>query len=1255
MGIGLTKTPFFVPLAAPLNSEVARKMLAPGSVLSQSNTTMDRQGQVSKRAGSQVLSTPTQATLPSGGTIPTPWNLATLGGNLNLLGVPGSQPIMPWLSDQEAYIQANATNSGVNTLFWGPITTSQDPVLASAYESTSVAPTCLSQVGSSCSANNFSLTAYESVLASTSNVVMQITDSATNRIVCSTTFTAGYRPKCMTVGQYMVCVFVDPAFDIIGTFRFAVFDSGNLGTGAPTYYNAGDVGTTTATPFDLKLTGSTQISICFASLTNTAFGIDFTPSSGANTLYQLRDHTNTIIPAQFAIAWSQDLANVGKIAVVAADSTKGVVMYWDFGAIVSSISKSRVDYVLDSSATAKAIAEFSTSTHPAGVQGIWDLACYTTSLNVDGNFTCTYTIANLFDLANAAVYRATRDGSVLTTGAAYWFGLVQTSNWFRLAGTTCIKLASPLLLDPLGSLEFIGTPIPIYVQTPPTSNTDFIVRDGQSVPAPMATINAQAGGGIPIRNNCLSLTSVNVSGDTIMATATLLDLYELTSDSILVPVFGVSNLTVHALVQGETSLSPAVEAFGGLMVPGGTLMYFDGQTFAEADFATSPPPLHIVAQNDGGTLGAGTYYYDYQYAYRTVTGRVRKSGFSAIGSVATTDGMGKSTHVTGHYLNATGWPNVWIEVYRTPVNSNIAVGTNFQLVRILPNNPNAGTFTFTDLIPDNGLGASQYGGDGAIVDNSPIGGVKLVAVFQNRLWFVSPDYPQTLYYTDQDTGLPGNPNDGLVFNINSFALDVLDANGPITGLQAMDTELVVFKADAVYAVTGSGPDPLGANVNYIWQLVAEGVGCSNPHSLALAQDGTWFMSESKRSGIMTLSRGLTVDYSGQGVREFSGLTITSAVVVPTASQIRFYSTEGTTLCWDWISKIWSTFTGQSCANAIYFNGSVVYAPLSGTFAGYVLAETPGYYAEGVLYGHNVVTSSADLANSTGFAMTNGNYSTLDVGRQLLIYGTGYSFVNNSTQIVSNDGIYTITSYVSDSTVTTSPAPPLAGLLAPGYFAEVSAGRINMDVDSPWLSFANLRGWQRTYRVQPVGDTAGSHIMFLNLFRGFNDSDHTGYAEKLFDTTVSGSDWTSQLKPYVGKMDAMKMQFLCVDKPNTGQSYTVSIPVVLGVDGSNPGGNIILSNSQTYKTGDTIEVLLDANGNNGTYTITGYTDPGSGIQLQVTPSASANQPFSASTVILQTGFVLAPATAGPIINGATLVVGVKKGAAKVPSTVNMGGG
>lgn len=1252
MGIGLTKTPFFVPLAAPLNSEVARKMLAPGSVLSQSNTTMDRTGQVIKRSGSAVLSTPTQATLPSGGTIPTPWNLATLNSNLNLLGVPGPQPVMPWLSDQSAYIQANAAHSGVNTLFWGPLTTSQEPVLASAYESTSVGPTCLSQVSQSCTANSFSLTAYESVLASSSNVVVQITDSATNRIVASNTFTNCLRPACITVGQYLVCIFADLTNT---TVQIAQWDSLNLGTGAPVLNNVGNVFPTAPSMLTPHLKNSTTLTFLYTEAPSfVVVAYDWTPSTQTSLGYTLEDHNSANIPAANAVCWVQDFAGSGKTAIVASDPTTGVKVYWDFGAVVSSASKSRVEYVLDSSTSAKTLADFGSGAHPTGVLGIWDLACYTTSTNVDGNFTCTYTVANLYDLANAAVYRATRDGSVLTTGAAYWFGLVQTSNWFQLAGVTCIKLASPLLLDPLGSLDFLGTPIPIYVRTAPTSNTDFIVRDGQSIPAPMATINAQAGGGLPIRNSCLSLTSVNFAGDTIMATATLLDLYELTSDSILVPVFGVSILTVHAVVAGEVSLSPAVEAFGGLMIPGGTLMYFDGQTLAEADFATSPPPLLLVAQNDGGELGGGTYYYDYQYAYRTVTGRVRKSAFSSIGSVATVGGMGKSTHVTGHYLNATGWPNGWIEVYRTPVNSDVSVGTNFQLVRILPNNPNGGTFTFSDLAPDNSLGASQYGGDGTIVDNSPIGGVRLLAVFQNRLWFVSPDYPQTLYYTDQDTGLPGNPNDGLVFNINTFALDVLDANGPITGLQAMDTELVVFKKDAVYAVTGSGPDPTGANSNYNWQLVAEGVGCSNPHSLALAQDGTWFMSESKRSGIMTLSRGLTVDYSGQGVRDFSGLSITSAVVVPSLSQIRFYSAEGTTLCWDWISKIWSTFTGQPCACAVYFNGTVTYAPLSGTFAGYVLQETAGYYAEGLISGRNIVTDPTDAANSTGFVMAGGNFTTADVGRQLLIYGTGYSFINNSTKLVSNDGVYTVASWGNNQTITTTPAPPLAGTLATGYFSEVSSGRINMDVDSPWLSFANLRGWQRTYQVQPVGDTAGSHILFLNSFRGYSDTDQTGYAEKLFDTTVSAADWTSRLKQFVTKMDSLKLQFLCVDKPNTGQSYTVNIPVVVGTDGANPSGFIGLTNIQSYKVGDVLAVSGDTNGNNGTYTITGTSLAG-GIFAIVSPSAPQSATFSAGTVVTQTGFVLAPTTAGPIINGVTLVVGVKKGAAKVPSTVNMGGG
>lgn len=1234
--VPLLKTVVNVPLAASLATETTDKLVTVGSVLELQNAYMDRTGEVLKRNGSEVLITPTQATIPSGGTIPAPYNLAVYQDQLEVLGVPGPTAIQTWLPEQSALVQASPTSTGATSLFWGPVTTTLTPILAnSEYQAASNLPTVLSAVSSCCQSTQYTLTAYELVTPTQSNVVLVVSDRSSGQQVASTTYTNCLRPKCKAVGNFLCCIFADLTNT---TIQIAQLDTTNLGSAVPVLNNIGNVFPTAPTMIDVTLLNSTTLAFIFnQSSSNDVTAITWVPSTQTGTNTSLQDHTGTPIVATNALCWIQDLGNSGHTSIVTANSTAGVVAHWGFAALSGGTSNSTRDDVLDSSTVGKAAAAYATTGTPGGVLGVYDLACYTTSNSATGEYTCVYTCLNLSKQNSAVVRRAFRSGSSVTTGATYWANVVLASNWFTEAGTAMIVVGYPLPLNPGGTLSTIFGQPPFYTQTQPTT-AYYLVRDGLNQPTPIATFSMGSGGGLPLRNSSLAPVSIDtITGDALVSLASILDFTEiLSSPLVTIPVMGVSLCRIHATAAGETTLSAPIEAFGSLFLPGGTLLCWDGQTLGEAGYSNDPAPLTLVQSNGGGQLNASsTYAYMYQYCRATKGGRQRRSGFSAIGTVSTNGAIGNSVSVTG-FMNTITGTGGWIEVFRGAANA----AAGFQLCGTIPNNPTVSTFTFNDLLADSELGAAAIGGDGELVDNQPIPGASLVVTYQGRLWFVSPEHPQTLYYTDVDTGLPGGPNDGLVFSTDDFAVDVIDQNGPITGLQVMDTELVVFKKDAIYLVQGSGPDGNGAGATYGFQLIASGVGTSNAHSIVLAQDGTWFMSESERSGIMTLSRGLTVDYTGSGVRTFSGEVVTSAVVVPSQSQLRWYTSGGTTLVWDWISKIWTTFTGQPCASAVYYNGSVAYAPLSGAFAGYVLQETPGYYAEGTVQGHNIQVTSTDTATSTGFIFANAYFSSADVGRTLVLLGTTN---------ISNDGIYSVTAVTNGTTIVTSPPPPLVGVLnatAPVY-AEVTSGRIVTETDSPWLSLALLKGYERIYRMQGVGETAGAHALFARLLRGYNNADEVGFGVQTF---TSIPDWTWELRPREQRMDAMRANLTVTDLPYMGSgSSTATIPVVLGLDGSNPAGNLIVTNAQSYKTGDHFTVASDTNGNNGTYAISSIVVVGGAPQFVVTPSASANQPFSASAVVTQTGAVLSAPTAGAVTNGLALVVGTKKGLRRVPNS------
>ena len=402
-----------------------------------------------------------------------------------------------------------------------------------------------------------------------------------------------------------------------------------------------------------------------------------------------------------------------------------------------------------------------------------------------------------------------------------------------------------------------------------------------------------------------------------------------------------------------------------------------------------------------------------------------------------------------------------IELYR----AQTGVGGAFNLVTVGEQRPDdQHQASINDNLSDDVIAEQEeLFSDGGILGGTPLPGVSLVASFQGRVFVVSPESPQSLFYSNPDSAGSSGGGEGLLFDTTNLSLDIIDVHGPITAIQPMDAALIVFKGDAVYAVTGSGPDGTGQNGGYSATLLAAGIGTNNPRSVVLqvgsgtAADGVWFQSNSKRAGIFTVTRGLTVEYTGAGVRRYSDEAIISALVYPDQSQIRWYTQSGRTLVYDWISKIWGTNTGQPCLSAVLYEDAPTYAP-TGSLAGYILKEFEGAFQEG----------------ATG-------------------------------------------SYVPYSTT----------------------------VASPWLSLAQLKGYERIYRVQGVGRTVGAHTLTVQLYGDYSDTNLLATYTKTF---AAPGAWDWEIRPEVQKLDAVKVVITVTDPSgvaSAGASLT-GITLVYGV-------------------------------------------------------------------------------------------------------------
>jgi hypothetical protein len=177
-----------------------------------------------------------------------------------------------------------------------------------------------------------------------------------------------------------------------------------------------------------------------------------------------------------------------------------------------------------------------------------------------------------------------------------------------------------------------------------------------------------------------------------------------------------------------------------------------------------------------------------------------------------------------------------------------------------------------------------------------------------------------------------------------FTTQVNPAGGQITALGSMDDKLIIFKRDNIYAVYGDGPLPTGENDNFSEPiLISADVGCSNINSVAYTPSGLMFMST---KGIYLLTKNLQTQYIGAMVEDYNDADITSAQLVEDVNEVRFTTSTGVTLVFNYYFEQWSTFTNQFGISSATWKNKFVYA----TSDGKVFKEnTSVYYDDDVSY------------------------------------------------------------------------------------------------------------------------------------------------------------------------------------------------------------------------------------------------------------------------------------------------------------------
>jgi hypothetical protein len=249
--------------------------------------------------------------------------------------------------------------------------------------------------------------------------------------------------------------------------------------------------------------------------------------------------------------------------------------------------------------------------------------------------------------------------------------------------------------------------------------------------------------------------------------------------------------------------------------------------------------------------------------------------------------------------------------------------------------------TITDGRADSAiLGNTLLYTTGGVVENIAPPASMGSALFKNRMFLVPSENPNTLWFSKQVIqNVPVEFSDLFTLYV-APTTGAQGSTGPVKCISAMDDKLIIFKKDAIYYVTGNGPDNTGLNNDFGDPVfITASVGCSNPNSIVLMPMGLMFQSD---KGIWLLSRDLSTNYIGDAVEAYNNETIQSAENIPGTNQVRFVLDTGVTLTYDYYYQQWSTFTNINAISATLYQGFHTYLNQYGQ----VFQELPGSYMDG---------------------------------------------------------------------------------------------------------------------------------------------------------------------------------------------------------------------------------------------------------------------------------------------------------------------
>lgn len=377
------------------------------------------------------------------------------------------------------------------------------------------------------------------------------------------------------------------------------------------------------------------------------------------------------------------------------------------------------------------------------------------------------------------------------------------------------------------------------------------------------------------------------------------------------------NLATFRINQSEQYSSEIAKT---LDLTGGQLWQYDAVKPVEQGFQVWPEDLFAVTSTTGGLLTAQTYFYAFIYEWTDGQGNLHRSAPSVPIKVVTT-GTTSSNVINVPTLRITykvGQNPVRLVGYRWSTGQQ----NYYQFTSItspIINNIAIDSIAVTDTLADSAiLGNTLLYTTGGVIENIAAPANNATTLFRNRLFLIDAEDTNLLWYSKQVVeATPVEMSDLLTMYIAPTA-GAQGSTGPIKALSSMDDKLIIFKKDAIYYVTGNGPDATGANNDFSEPIFITGtVGCSNQKSIVMTPHGIFFQSD---KGIWLLGRDLSTQYTGAAVEKYNDIEVKSALSIPSTNEVRFTLANGIVLMYDYYYQQWGTFNGvPAISSTLYQN------------------------------------------------------------------------------------------------------------------------------------------------------------------------------------------------------------------------------------------------------------------------------------------------------------------------------------------------